>query len=77
MFEAKPIEEAISEYAARTVSAGHHEAAPYNADSLAEIYAPRVQELIKLQADGFAMAAWGWDSELGTNRWHGIEEDRP
>jgi hypothetical protein len=66
------IDEAIDSYAARAGSGGNG-AAPYNRESLAEIYAPRVRELFDLQAQGFQYAEWGWDDKLGHNRWHGVK----
>ena len=66
------INKAIDSYPARTVSAGEHEAAPYNAESLARIYEPRVRELFDLQSQGFTHAAWKWDDERKENRWHGV-----
>lgn len=47
------------------------EQAPYNASSLAEIYHPRVQQLLDLQGQGFTHARWGHDPETKTNRWFG------
>lgn len=64
------ISEAIDSYAVRA-GAGRG-AAPYNSESLAEIYAPRVQELFELQAQGYQYAEWKWDSKVGENHWHGV-----
>ena len=65
------IDAAIDSYAERA-SAGGTGDAPYNAESLAEIYAPRVEELFELQRQGFTTAKWDWDPDLGYNRWHGV-----
>lgn len=45
--------------------------APYDAASLAEIYHPRVRQLMDLQAEGFTHARWGYDPEQRVNRWYG------
>jgi hypothetical protein len=47
------------------------EQAPYNASSLAEIYEPRVRQLMDLQSQGFTHARWGHDPESKTNKWFG------
>lgn len=65
------INAAIDSYPPRVVAAGDRLAAPYNAASLAEIYAPRVRQLLDLQTAGFTHVEWGWDPELRENRWHG------
>lgn len=72
MYPPQEINAAIDSYPQRAVAAGNTEAAPYNAESLAEIYAPRVRQLFELQNQGFTHAAWGWDEELNENRWHGV-----
>lgn len=68
----KLIDKAIDSYAAHAGSGGNG-AAPYNSDSLAEIYAPRVRQLLDLQSQGFEYAEWKWDAELRENRWHGVK----
>lgn len=68
------IDEAINAYAGRAGSGGS-DAAPYNSESLAEIYAPRVQQLLNLQKQGFTHAEWKWDADAGHNRWHGVASD--
>lgn len=70
--EPQRIDAAIDGYAQRT-GAGNG-AAPYNSESLAEIYAPRVQELFDLQSQGFTHAVWKWDREARLNRWHGVPD---
>lgn len=45
--------------------------APYNAASMAEIYEPRVRQLMDLQHQGFTHARWGYDPTQRVNRWHG------
>jgi len=67
------IDDAIDSYAQRAGAGGAGQT-PYNAESLAEIYAPRVQELFELQQQGFTHAIWGWDADLGENRWHGVAD---
>lgn len=69
------IDDAIDGYAARAGSGGNG-AAPYNSESMAEIYAPRVRQLLDLQSEGFEYAEWGWDNTLGHNRWLGVPEFR-
>lgn len=64
------IDAAIDSYPAK-VAGMKDEAAPYNRESLAEIYSPRVQQLFALQAEGFTHARWGYDPEQRVNRWHG------
>lgn len=66
------IDAAIDEYASRAGSGDPAESAPYDSGSLAEIYAPRVRELLDLQAAGFTHARWAFDPEQGVNRWHGV-----
>lgn len=62
---AKSIEHAIQSYMDRTgVSGG---VPPYDSASLAEIYAPRVQELFELRAEGYVAAEWR------DGHWHGVE----
>jgi hypothetical protein len=46
--------------------------APYDAGSLAEIYHPRVKQLMSLQSQGFTHARWGHDPEIKQNRWFGV-----
>lgn len=70
------IAEAIDSYADRAGSGGD-DAAPYNSESLAEIYAPRVRELLDLQGQGFEYAEWKWDAQRGENHWHGVTDPNP
>jgi hypothetical protein len=65
------INAAIDSYAERSGAPGNTEAAPYNSESLAEIYSPRVRQLMDLQSQGFTHARWGFDPERRENRWHG------
>jgi hypothetical protein len=69
------IEDAIAGYRDRMAS-GDGGAAPYDSASLTIIYAPRVQELVELRNQGFTHAAWKWDDEAETNRWHGVTTDK-
>jgi hypothetical protein len=66
----QPIDAAIDSYASRAGEGGSG-AAPYNSESLAEIYAPRVRQLFDLKKQGFTHAVWKWDQDAGHNRWHG------
>jgi hypothetical protein len=63
-WHAERIDEAIDGYAQRAGEGGDG-AAPYNAASLAEIYAPRVRQLMELEAAGFTHAFWA------QGEWHG------
>lgn len=67
------IDKAIDSYADRSGS-GAGSAAPYDSASLAEIYAPRVQQLFDLQNQGYKYAQWKWDDKAGHNRWHGVTD---
>lgn len=72
------IESAISSYPRKIRQEGMgEEQAPYNAASLAEIYEPRVRQLMDLQSQGFTHARWGHDPESKTNRWFGHTPESP
>lgn len=70
----EPIDKAIDSYAEHAGSGGEG-AAPYNSESLAEIYHPRVRQLLDLQNQGFTHATWKHDPDMGENRWHGVKPD--
>jgi hypothetical protein len=75
-FPVQSIDDAIDSYPAHVVGVGDDGAgAPYDRASLAEIYAPRVQQLFELQNQGFTHAQWKHDEERGENRWHGVEHN--
>lgn len=71
------IDSAIDEYPAIINSLGGGEAAPYNAESMAEIYHPRVRRLMDLQGQGFTHAAWGRLNVSKENTWHPVAADAP
>lgn len=73
-----PIDAAIDSYPRhiRQESMGETQA-PYNAESLAEIYHPRVQQLLTMQSRGATHAAWGALMAGGGNRWHSVNHDTP
>lgn len=74
----EPIDAAIDEYPAIIKGMrGNNEAAPYNSDSMAEIYHPRVRKLMDLQSQGFTHAAWGRLNVSKENTWHGASPDAP
>lgn len=77
-YPAQAIDSAINEYPAhiKTESQGESQA-PYNAESLAEVYHPRVKRLMDLQSQGNTHAAWGRLGASGTNDWHGVPEGAP
>jgi hypothetical protein len=64
------IDKAIESYEDR--ARGGSGAPPYDRESLATIYEPRVQQLLDLKREGFTHAEWTWDVEAGHNRWHGV-----
>jgi hypothetical protein len=68
------LDEAIDSYAIVASESGNDPAAPYSSESLAEIYQPRVQQLLDLQGQGYKYARWGWDDTLGHNRWRGVTD---
>jgi len=67
------IDDAIDEYAQRTSAGDKTSAPPYDPASLAEIYGPRVRELLDLQTAGFTRAVWKFDHAVGYNHWHGVD----
>ncbi len=76
VYPPEPIIDAIESYGVRI------EAAPpgtaddaYSAGFLAAIYGPRVQELLDLQAAGFAYAQWGRANGEDTNHFFGCDAD--
>lgn len=75
---AESIDSAIDSYPRHIQREGSGETqAPYDTGSLAEIYAPRVRQLMDLQAEGFTHARWGHDPVQKTNRWFGQTGESP
>ena len=72
----EPIDPAVDAYPAR-IAGTKDEAAPYNRESLAELYAPRVSRLLDLQSQGYTHAAWGRLNVDSKNNWHGVAPDAP
>lgn len=71
------IDEEIAAYAAHAgAGEGGEPGSLYSSEDLAEIYQPRVQQLIDLKNQGFIYAEWKWDPEVGHNRWHGLTDQQ-
>jgi hypothetical protein len=65
------IDSAIDSYPRHIMQEGTGTTAPYDNASLAEIYEPRVRQLMGLQQEGFTHARWGHDPDKKQNMWFG------
>lgn len=67
------IDEEIAAYAAHTrAGEGETPGGLYGSEGLAEVYQPRVRQLLDLKEQGYTYAEWKWDPVQGHNRWHGV-----
>lgn len=72
------IDEEVAAYAAHARAGDGAPGTVYSSEGLAEVYQPRVEQLLALKREGFIYAEWKWDPDSRQNRWHGLaEEDLP